>query len=191
MRRWLMLVALAFPAVARSQLPTVPAEQRPPFPGARVRIEAPGVVAGRRAGTLLRRSGDTLTVSLNGLAPIPVPLASVTSLEWSEGPSRRRGAIRGAIIGAPVGAAMAMLEARFDNRYCPGICDESILKEPGVRPITVGVVAGGLVSGAAFGGLLGLLWPKEVWMRADLAPRVAVGADPRRGMTIGMILVAP
>ncbi|MEO8563136.1 MAG: hypothetical protein ABI601_13720 [bacterium] len=84
---------------ARAQVSMHPDEIQP---GARVRITAPGVVAGRYVGTVLTRSGDTLTVgSPNGLAGI----GALIGCEHWEGVDFRQHAALG--IG-PSGASLTL-----------------------------------------------------------------------------------
>ena len=68
-------------APARAQLTEIQ-------PGARVRIAAPGIVAGRYVGTVLTRSADTVELGAPGTSPIKVPIARITSVEVSRGSSR-------------------------------------------------------------------------------------------------------
>ena len=79
------------------------------LPGARVRITAPGVVAGRYVGTVLSRPADTVVVANSGGAQVRVPIASMTALEVSRGKSRMAGFTRGLIWGAPIGLGFGLL----------------------------------------------------------------------------------
>jgi len=63
-------------------------------PGARVRVRAPGVVAGRLEAVVIARSGDTVTLTTPRGAPIPVPLGAITAAEVSRGRRVRVGAVR-------------------------------------------------------------------------------------------------
>ena len=81
-----LTVALAFPLEA--QLTEVQ-------PGARVRVEAPGIVAGRYVGTVLTRTADTVVVGNPHAVPLRIPFARITAIEISRGKSRTEGAISG------------------------------------------------------------------------------------------------
>jgi hypothetical protein len=80
-------------------------------PGARVRIRAPGIVAGRYTGTVLSRTADTLVVASSAAAAARVPVSSLTSVEVSRGKSRSRGVLKGIAWGAPIGLAVGLLAA--------------------------------------------------------------------------------
>ena len=64
-------------------------------PGAKIRVIAPGIVAGRLEGTLLSRTRDSLTIGSPDNAPLSIPLAGITSVEVSHGKSRAKGALKG------------------------------------------------------------------------------------------------
>ena len=80
-------------------------------PGARVRVRAPEVVAGRLETVVIARSGDTVTLTTPRGAPIPVPLGAITTAEVSRGRSHRDGAVKGLKLGTGIGLAMGLLSA--------------------------------------------------------------------------------
>jgi hypothetical protein len=138
-------------------------------PGARVRVEAPGIVAGRYVGTVLARNGDTLTLGNPAGVPITVPLARVTSLEISRGKSRSAGALRGVEWGAPIGLGLGVLAASLSDR-CETCADEQSTAE-GIALFTIS----GVVWGAGIGAIIG----RERWERYQLGARTSlrVGRD--------------
>jgi hypothetical protein len=150
-------------------------------PGARVRVSAPGVVAGSYVGTVLAREPGILRVGSPNTPPIDVPIDRITSLEISRGKSRSAGAGRGAVIGGIVGLALGVVSAvtDADNRtyfnYDTGRRDT----------LSRGAIVGYLTfSGVLTGAAIGLLIPKERWERFDLAPRT--GIDRRRRLELGV-----
>jgi hypothetical protein len=182
------MAALALPATAESQLPDAPASavgQSGPQPGARVRIQAPGAVAGRIVATLVRRSGDTLTLTSDGGATFDLPLARVSSLEVSLGKPRRRGAIRGALIGGPAGLIVRALtnteHQSCGSRNC-ALQNDYVLVRKGASP---GQLAASTVVGAALGAGIGAWISREAWTPMSHAPRVSIDVSPRGMMTAG------
>lgn len=168
----LLLVALA--PTSRAQLAEVQ-------PGSRVRIQAPGIVAGKYVGTVLSRTADTLVLGSSNAAPVQVPVARITSAEVSRGSSRGLGALQGLKWGVPIGLGLGVIAAAGssnpDNVYCSGFdnCGQSDAAFR-ARVITAGVV-GGAFWGAAIGALVG----RERWERFDVTPRSAF--DYRDGRT--------
>ena len=149
-------------------------------PGARVRIQAPGIVAGRYVGTVLTRSADTLELGTPGTAPIKVPLARITSLELSRGSSRSLGAMRGLAWGAPIGLVLGVIAAAGTDSdpYCFDNCTTSGSDK-------VAIAAAGALGGAFWGAGIGAIVGRERWERFDMAPRSAF--DLRNGRaTLGL-----
>ncbi|MHB1224260.1 MAG: hypothetical protein ACYC2G_09500 [Gemmatimonadaceae bacterium] len=105
------LAALAPLAAATAQLPEV-------RPGMRVRIVAPGELAGRVEGVVVDRGPDTLRVAVAQRGPIPVPVPAIASIEIYRGRSRRPGAARGAKRGAIAGLGFGLANAFFSD--CSG-----------------------------------------------------------------------
>ena len=142
-------------------------------PGTRVRIAAPGIVAGRYVGTVLARQPGQIRVGSPDAQPIDIPIDRITSLELSRGSSRWAGVGRGAVwgtgIGFLVGLASAASGSTTDYNYNTGRTDTLSRGE---------IVAYMTFSGLITGGLIGALIPKEQWERFDIAPRT--GIDPRR-----------
>jgi hypothetical protein len=187
-----MIAGLALPASAHSQLPVAlaPATQNLPPLGSRVRIRAEGIFGGRQTGTVLRRSGDTLTLSIRGEDPVAVPLSRISSLEMSLGTSRRRGMIRGAIVIGAIGASINALDASFGNDFCTRQCPPNEFGAVNKR-VTAGGLLIGAGIGAALGSFLGAFWPTESWQRVDPLPRVSIGVAPRGLMTAGLTFALP
>jgi hypothetical protein len=145
-------------------------------PGARVRLRAPGVVAGRYTGVVLSRSADSMTVSRAAGSAVVVPMRAVTSLELSRGKSRAVGAGKGALWG---GGSMGLLFAAL-----PGSVKECQRTTSGTRCTNVSVgeaMLVGAAGGAVWGALIGALIGAERWERAELPVRVVLmpGLDGR------------
>ena len=153
--------------------------------GSRVRISAPGVVAGRYVGTVLSRPTGMIRVAAPNSAPTDIPIDRITSLEISRGKSRAAGAGRGAVIGGVIGLALGLVSAASDVETRTYYNYDTGRRDTLSR---VGLVSYVTFSGAVTGALIGLLVPKEQWERFDLAPRT--GIDPRRrrmevGISVG------
>jgi len=191
MRRQLSaLVSLALSAL----LPfAILAAQDAPFlpqlsPGVRVRIDAPGVLAGRLATTVVSRTRDSVTVRARErnapakdeerLDHLTLALDRITFVEVSGGRSQLKGAAVGLLAGAAVGAALANMGALVgadDNAQ--EVCNRNVdfCKGP---PTLQSAMAG-----ATIGGFLGLFFGRERWTRVDFAPRTSL----ERGVTGGMV----
>jgi hypothetical protein len=135
-------------------------------PGARVRIQAPGIVAGRYVGTVLTRGADTVELGAPGTAPIKVPFSRITSIEVSRGSSRALGAVRGVAWGAPIGLVIGVVAAAGtdDDPYCFDTCSTS-------GSYKAGIVAASTLGGALWGAGIGAIVGRERWERFDISPR--------------------
>ena len=147
-------------------------------PGARVRVEAPGIVAGKYVGTVLTRSADTITLGNPSGALVALPLGAIRSLEISRGKSRSAGAVRGMLWGAPIGAALGIFGIATADE-CTA-CYESVGDAEALAAFTVA----GLLWGAGIGAILG----RERWERFDLPVRAAFRAGPR---SMALVVVLP
>ena len=165
-------------------VPRAGAQLREIQPGARIRVQAPGVVAGRVEATVITRARDTVTLTTGRGAPVSVPLAAITTADVSRGRSHRDGAVKGLAWGAGVGVAVGIVSALTydagsdacgtepcDNRYSPGE-----------------VVAGGFVAGAGLGAGIGAIKGAERWERLTLQPYVVL--RPRRD-AFTLVLAVP
>jgi hypothetical protein len=151
-------------------------------PGTRVRIEAPGIVAGRFEGTVLSRENDIVRVGSPNAAPVDVPMNRITSFEISRGKSRWAGVGRGASVGLPIGLVLGLLASTGD-------ADARTYWDAGGRDTLSrgAIIAYGAFAGAFWGGAIGALIPKERWERFTTTPRT--GFDPRsRRVMIGLAL---
>lgn len=138
-------------------------------PGARVRVEAPGIVAGKYVGTVLARNADTLTVGSPSGAPLALPVHAIRTLEISRGKSRSAGAVRGMMWGVPIGVALGVFAvATADD--CTA-CFEATSDAEGFALFT----ASGVLWGAGIGALVG----RERWERFDLPTHTAFRFGPR------------
>ena len=135
-------------------------------PGARVRIRAPGIVAGRYTGTVLSRTADTLVVASSAAASVRAPISSLTSVEVSRGKSRSRGALKGIAWGAPIGLGAGLLTAA------------ALSSDPdygGLDGVSKGEFVGqALVGGAIWGAIIGAIVGSERWDRYDLPARTSL-----------------
>jgi hypothetical protein len=135
-------------------------------PGARVRLEAPGILAGRYEGTVLTRTGDTLRVGGPNSQPLTVPIDRLASFEVSRGTSRSLGAKRGVVWGSAVGliiAAVALPSVQSCD-YCSNTSGD-------LTSFVLYMTASGALYGATIGALIG----RERWESFDLAPRPLTG----------------
>jgi hypothetical protein len=136
-------------------------------PGQRVRLVAPGAVAGRVEGTVLQRPTDTLVVGRRDGVSLRVPLRAITDLQLSRGESRGRGALRGAKLGASiVGGAGLVLTL-------PALTGADSVN---TRSDAVSFTAQSVLSGALWGALIGAFVPAERW--AHVAPPARVSLTP-------------
>jgi len=134
-------------------------------PGARVRLRAPGVVAGRHTGTLLARTPDTLVVGRSAERSVRVRVSALTSLEVRRRMSRGRGAL---VQGAAGGAGLGLFFGVFsDDR--PGQSPA----EGRLEAITAGALMGGLL-----GAAVGAIRPPARWQRYELHARTSLLAPP-------------
>ena len=136
-------------------------------PGARVRITAPGIVAGRYAATVLTRTTDTVRVSAPGMAPFDIPVASIKYLEVSRGNSRALGAVRGVLWGGGIGLAVGMILAATED------------SNANYDNLSAGeVVAYSTLSGSFYGAIIGAIVGRERWERFEMPVRTSLRVQP-------------
>lgn len=136
-------------------------------PGARVRITAPGIVAGRYAATVLTRTTDTVRVSAPGMAPFNIPVGSITALEVSRGNSRSLGAVRGVLWGGGIGLAVGMVLAATDE------------SNANYDNLNAGeIVAYSTLSGGFYGAIIGAIVGRERWERFEMPVRTSLRLQP-------------
>jgi hypothetical protein len=176
MSRPTLIVALAVSCLTSSSLAAqIAARPDEIQPGARVRVTAPGVVAARYVGTVLSRSGDSLTIGSPNAMPLAISTSRITSLEISRGKSRADGAIRGMKWGVPIGLALGAVTIGFaDCADCASNSDDA--------GSALGWVAINGVSGAIWGAGIGALIGRERWERFDLPQRAAFRVTPGGAM---------
>lgn len=136
-------------------------------PGARVRVRAPGIVAGRYTGTILSRNGDTLRVGSPNSVPVEVPVSRITMLEVSRGSSRSSGAVRGTLWGGAIGLGAGLVVAVTEsNTETGGSSDRSV------------IVGYATLSGFFYGAIIGAIVGREQWDSYDLPRRVSLRVHP-------------
>ena len=153
-------LVVTLPRAGRAQLTEVQ-------PGARVRVQAPGVVAGQFVGTVLQRTSDTVRIGAPNALPVDVPVSRISSFEISRGSSRTLGAGVGALWGTGVGAVIGLLT----------LTEASYYSSEGGAAYVLGSALGGAIWGAGIGALVG----RERWDTFDLGRRSTVIAEPARG----------
>ncbi|MDB4900028.1 MAG: hypothetical protein JWN53_1836, partial [Gemmatimonadetes bacterium] len=134
------------------------------------RVEAPGLIAGRAAATVLSRTADTLVIGSPSIAPLAVPVARITSLELSRGSSRMEGAKRGLLWGVPIATGLGLLFAP-SLRNCSSTCRDASSTEK------ADMVLAFAFSGAVWGAGIGAIVGRERWEPFDIATRTSVGYD--------------
>lgn len=138
-------------------------------PGARVRITAPGIVAGRYAATVLTRSTDTVRVSAPGKAPFDIPVGRITSLEVSRGNSRALGAVRGVLWGGGIGLAVGTIVATTDE------------SSPNYNNLSAAeIIAYSTLSGGFYGAIIGAIVGRERWEAFEMPVRTSLRVQPGR-----------
>lgn len=146
-------------------------------PGARVRIRAPGIVAGRYAGTVLGRTADTVRVGAPGKTPLDIPFSRITSLEISRGDSRALGAVRGALWGGGIGLGSALIVGTSIEGKAVAASD-TISTAQLVWETTIG--------GIFLGGIIGAIVGRERWESFNAPGRTSFRVQPRGiGATFG------
>jgi hypothetical protein len=132
-------------------------------PGARVRVAAPGVLAGQLEGTVIERNGDSIVVATVQTAQYRIALSSASSISVYQGKSRSLGAWKGALwTGGIIGGLM--LAASGGSSEYTGFVFEAAAIYGGI----------GALIGAAIGA--------ESWSDHAMQPALAV---TRNGAGIG------
>ena len=162
-RRSALSICFALIALA----PVAQAQSNELQPGARIRVSAPGIVAGRYVGTILSKNGDTLQLGGPNTAPVNVPVSRITSLEISRGKSRLHGAGRGVLWGTPIGLLIGAASANSLNDCTDFGCSDASSDEQGAY--ILGSTLGGALWGAGIGALVG----RERWEHFDVGARSA------------------
>jgi hypothetical protein len=138
--------------------------------GAKVRVEAPEVSAGRIQGAVAELRAAALVVSVDGRR-VAVPWRAIRRMDVSAG--ERRHALRGLLIGAGAGALLSIVMPKCVNEGCTS--------EVGFDPAFALV---GALSGSAWGSLIGALVKTEDWKAVSV--RLAVAPMPRRGASVAV-----
>ena len=147
-------------------------------PGARVRVLAPGALAGRLTGIVIARSPDSLTITRTNAPPLAIPIARLTSVELSRGKSHAAGALRGLVIGAGIGLVLGLTPIPEPTCTTRG-CDPKPTRGEFMGTMLLG--AGGL--GAGIGAIVG----REHWDGYQLPARVGlVLPSHRQGVGVSL-----
>jgi hypothetical protein len=148
-------------------------------PGTRVRVQAPGVLAGPLEATVIARARDTVTLTTSRGVPIHVPLAAITTAEVSRGRSHADGSVKGLTWGAGAGLVVGLVSAIvYDAR------SDACGAEPCDNKLSPGqVVVSGFVTGAVLGAGIGAIKGVEHWERLTIPTYVAVRPS-RAGVTL-------
>ena len=176
-----LTVALAFPLAA--QLPEVQ-------PGARVRVEAPGIVDGKFTAAVLSRTADTLVLGTGSVVPIHIPVGLISSLAISRGTSHADGARHGMKWGASIMGALSGVGVITAGRREPCPTDRAKLWNEACGPLSVGEVVGStaflMLVGGVIGAPIGAIVGREHWDSSDLTRRTSLhfGGD-RVGLRVG------
>jgi hypothetical protein len=158
-----MLLLIAMPVAAHAQMLDVQ-------PGARVRVVAPGMVAGRVEGTVISRMGDSVVLATAQMTQIRLALGSVTSLDLYRGRSKAAGARKGALWTGAITAPLLIL----------GEIGDATLSDAE----KVGFVAFGTGVWTGIGALIGMAVGAEDWSSYAFKPTVDV-ATKGQGLRIG------
>lgn len=153
-------------------------------PGARVRVTAPSISRDRLVGTVVEMGEDTCVLEVERRTqPVALPLASLETLEVSQGKKSKAGtgALIGLVVGAGGGAALGA-----------GICS-SLSDLPGGSDDCGGAaIAGALLFGlpsCGLGALIGWSIKVDRWEEVQL-DRLRLGRAPGRdlGFTLSVSL---
>jgi hypothetical protein len=165
--------ALSFPSSAVAQAATL-------MPGSRVRITSPAYELENRVGTLVRLTGDSVTIDFPGKTPrLSLPIDAVSRLDLSMGVRRAAGFWRGAGIGFLVSSAIVGATYLGSRDTCgSGDCAAAFAI----------VAAGGVVVGSMVGGFIGLAHAPDRWESATLRAPTGAATDrlPATGFRVGL-----
>jgi hypothetical protein len=150
-------------------------------PGARIRVAAPGVVAGRLTATVISRGPDTVVVASPDLPSLAIPVSSITSLELSRGSSRAAGAMRGIAWGVPIGLVLGLATTSLADSC--GDCGRTSLQAPSrVEWVLFNGIGGGM-----WGALIGAAIGRERWEPFELGRRTSIGlGNGRPTLAVGL-----
>ena len=157
---------------------TVMAQMLEVQPGARVRVRAPGALAGRLTGIVIARTPDSLTIARTNASPLAIPTPSLTTVELSRGKSRGAGALKGMVIGAGVGLLLGLTPLPEPTCTTRG-CDPT----PTRGEYMGTMILGSGVIGAGIGAIVG----REQWDRYQLPAHVGlILPSHRRGVGLSL-----
>lgn len=151
-------------------------------PGAHVRITAPGVLGSRLDATVVARRGDTLSLVQRGVAPIELPISSLSRVEIYRGKSRLAGAKKGLLWGLAIGLPLGAVSTAGDNREWNKVDDTCNSASGNCATYTdLEQVAVVTVGSGLFGAGLGAIIGKARWESLKLPANPAVGIVPSAG----------
>jgi hypothetical protein len=145
-------------------------------PGVRVRVRAPGVIAGELIGTIIRRTRDTLALADERGLQVAIPFAALSSVDISRGKGHSAAAVKGMAWGAGIGLVSGIAAAS-------GVKSGDTLSK---SEAIIGSTVGGAIVGAGIGALIG----SERWERFQLPVHIAI-ARQRRGLSLGVSMSLP
>ena len=146
--------------------------------GGDIRLWAPFYGLEGVRGSLVAWAADSVVVRVEegtvagqppGATTTTVPTAAVVRLDALGGRSRAQGALTGAILFGVAGGVIGAVGTDCDPDDYGLNGDLECAFQPMIRGM-VGIVAGGAV-----GGLVGSLFPKDVWVRQELPLSPTVG----------------
>lgn len=148
-------------------------------PGVRVRLEAPGIVAGRYVATVLSRTADSMSWACptphRYVYRSPASRASRSVAAPAECSARSAGS-----WGVPIGLAAGLLTY--------AVAPECIRCNPDdLNPRSGEFIVWSAVSGVVYGAAIGALVGREKWERFDTHPRAALKVRGGR-MLVGLAL---
>ncbi len=152
-------------------------------PGVRVRVRAPGEIAGRLTGVVLSRSADSVTLNRPNAMPVTVAISKLSSIEISRGKSRRRGALTGAAWGTAIGLGLGLTP--ITDSTCTG---GSMVVRGDCRPVSrasfvTTMLIGSVPVSAGIGALIG----RERWEGGPVPTHVGI-LPPSRTRSAGLVL---
>jgi hypothetical protein len=142
-------------------------------PGAKVRVSAPGIVAGQVEGLITSRTADSIVLLTSKSMQYRIALGSVSMLSVSQGKSRLKGAAKGSLWGAGI---MLVFSAAVSGD--PDMRRGEYANSP---PVSVpAFIALETVGGAMIGAGIGAIVGSERWNSYEIPSRVTASVGISR-----------